>query len=61
MINIITLKINGMKDLPSQIQCQENLYCIYRFQVERSSICSTKHLYSLFPTLLCFLQNRNYL
>lgn len=50
-ISIITLKINGMKDLPNLTQCQENLYSIYRFQMERSSIRSTKHLYSFFPPL----------
>ena len=37
MINIITLKINGMKDLPNLTQRQENLCCIYRFQMGRSS------------------------
>ena len=45
-INIITLKINGMKDLPNLTQCQENLSCIYRFQMGRSSTHSTKHVYS---------------
>lgn len=48
MINIITLKINEMKNLPNLTQCQKNLYCIYRFQVERSSIQCTEHLYSFF-------------
>lgn len=48
MINIITLKINEMKNLPNLTQCQKNLYCIYRFQVERFSIHSMKHLYSFF-------------
>lgn len=62
MINIITLEINGMKDLPNLTQCQENLYRIYRFQMERSSIHSTEHLYSLSFTLLSiFFQNQNYL
>ena len=55
-VSIITLKINGMKDLPNLTQCQENLYSIYRFQMERSSIRSTKHLYSFFlPSPLHFL------
>lgn len=48
MINIITLKINEMKNLPNLTQCQKNLYCIYRVQVERFSIHSMKHLYSFF-------------
>lgn len=52
MINIITLKINGMKNLPNLTQCQENLYCIYRSQMERSSIHRTKHLFSPFSPLL---------
>lgn len=51
MINIITLKINEMKNLPDLTQCQENLYCIYRCQVERPGIHSAKHSYSFFSTL----------
>ena len=47
-INIITLKINGMKDLPNLTQRQENLSCIYRFQMGRSRTHSTKHMDSFF-------------
>lgn len=63
MINIITLKINEMKNLPNLTQCQKNLYCIYRFQVERPSIHSMKHLYSFFFSILPSIssQNQNYL
>lgn len=63
MINIITLKINEMKNLPNLTQCQKNLYCIYRFQVERFSIHSMKHLYSFFFSILPSVssQNQNYL
>ena len=47
-INIITLKINGMKDLPNLTQHQENLSCIYRFQMGRARTHSTKHMDSFF-------------
>lgn len=59
MINIFTLKINGMKNLPNLTQCQKNLYCIYRFQVERFSIHSMKHLYSFFFSILPSISSQN--